>query len=199
MQDGPRFFVPQTITKLDSVWASENTCLQWLERILREHDQSELADKLPECHIVLKCRRPSLGTAPSGFKRARSSEVVVATVFLEDKLADALAATESEDLLFFVTPPAPARPALVRDATAQLMRASTGLRLPDRKDFKRMTGQHELYNSVIDYLERDGLGWGAPELPQGRTFVEHVCNCFWVLTPKVCQVPQVPQVSLLCI
>ena len=146
VQNGPRDLVPQTFARVDSVWAAENTCMQWLEKLLREHDQCELAAKLPECNVGMKCRRPSHGTAPVGFKRPRPTEMVVASLFLNDSLADTLAATESDELFFLVTPPA--RQAPVRDATTLIMRASTSRRLPDRKSFKRMTGEHELYNTV---------------------------------------------------
>ena len=188
VNNGARELVPQSYIRLQSDWVGENTCLQLLEKLLREHEQAALADKLPECTVTLKCRRAAHGNAPCGFKRPRSTEIIVATLFLAENLADTLSTTESDDLMFFVSPPAPAAPAPVVDATRVLMRSSTELKLPERKAFKRMTGEHDLFNSVIDYLDSEGVGWASSDLPSGTTFVEHVTKCFWSLTPKVWQV-----------
>ena len=188
VNNGARELVPHSYIRLESVWVEQNTCLQLLDKLLREHEHAQLADKLSECIVTLKCRRAAHGNAPCGFKRPRSTEVIVATLFLADNLADTLTTTESDELYFYVTLPTPAAPAPVVDATRLLMRASTSCRLPARKAFKRMHGEHELFNSIVDYLESEGVGWGISDLPLGTEFVEHVTRCFWSLTPKVWQV-----------
>ena len=185
VNNGARELVPQSFIRLESQWVGENTCLQLLEKLLREHEQAALADKLSECTVTLKCRRASCGNAPCGFKRPRSTEIIVATLFLAENLADTLSTTESEELLFFVSPPAPAAPAPVVDATRLLMRSATDLKLPERRAFKRMNGDDELYNSIVDYLASEGVGWVGQDLPLGTKSVEHVTKCFWAMTPKV--------------
>ena len=187
VRSGARVLVPPTFTRLTIDEVKSNTCLQLLERILREHDHVALADQLqmPECDIVMKCTRAVGVLNTLGTKRSRAVEEVVATTFLPDLLSDAFKHI-SDELLYIVTPPPPPQPRRV-DATVLLMRAASSktLHRPDKKSFKRMTGEHNLYNAILEYLEQEGVGWSHDQLESGKEFLDHVSKAFWVLTPKV--------------
>ena len=77
------------------------------------------------------------------------------------------------------------------------MRAASGLSLPKRKAFSRMTGQYKLYNTIRDDFESKGMGWSVLHLPSGEEFLENVTQAFWALTPKVWSAPPPPPPSSL--
>ena len=193
VRNAAKYLVPVTFIRLPSEWVKSNACLALLARLLREHGEATLADRLSDCEIVLKCTR-SVGVHNSfTSKRARGNEEIIATTFLPDSVAETLLATGSDELHFAVSPP-PEPVRETRDATELLMRAasSRNLALPPRKSFSRMTGEHNLYSAVVDYLEQQGMGWTVTQLPSGKLFLDHVTKAFWVLTPKVLPLPPPP-------
>lgn len=153
--------------------------------MLREQQQSKLADQLAQCEIVFKCAR-SIGVQnPFASKRARAVEEIQANTFLDTTLVEAFRYLQSDELSFCVIPPA--QPRVVRDATAMLMRASSTatLHLPKQKQILRMTGEHRLFNAILGYIQEQGLGWSLNDLPSGEQFISHVTKAFWAIGPKV--------------
>ncbi len=89
----------------------------------------------------------------------------MATTFYMDVLGDALKDMESDELLFNVSTPYPTRPLPIVNATNLLMRqATSSTLLPSRKTFTRMTGEHDMYNAILDYVADQGLGWAMEHL-----------------------------------
>jgi len=97
---------------------------------------------------------------------------MVATTFYMDLLGDTLKEIESDELLFNVTTPSPTRHAhVVMNATQILMRQTTSTTLlPPRKQFSRMTSEHDLYNAILDYVAGNGLGWQMKQLDYAAEF-----------------------------
>jgi len=191
-----RTLVPTTFVRLEPVWVNQNTCAQLLERMLRENGHGLTADKLDECEVVLKCYR-IIGVHNSfSSKRSRVAEEIIATTFYKDLLGDALREIDSDELLFNISLPAPARPTTVVDATAILMRRSrSATNFPSRKVFPNLTGDQNMYNEILTYLEGQGLGWVPEHLPSATEFLKHLTAAFWSLNEKV--IARVINVSLL--
>jgi hypothetical protein len=187
VNNAAKALVPTTFIRLTREWVIGNTCMQLLERLLRENGHASIADQLGVSEVQMSCARSIGVQAPLANKRSRQQDIIVATTFLEDILGEALDVMQSDELSFAITTPLPNRLTHV-DATATLLRAaSSNLHLPPRKNFSRMTGVDELYNAVLDYLGTQGVGWTHDQLPTGKLFVDHICKAFFVLTPKVCQ------------
>ena len=181
VQNGPKVLCPLAFHRLDTEWVKSNTCLQLLEKLLRDEKHGDIADKLSDCDICMKCSR----STSIGSKRGRDSDEIIATTFITDTLADALRLMNCDSLLFYVTPPAPAEPVII-DASARLMRAAAPTAtLPGRKQHRRQQGDHDLFNSILDYLRGEGLGWTSAHLPSGTSFIEHITKAFWSLGPQV--------------
>ena len=179
--------VAPSYVRLESEWASNNTCYEFLLKILREHQHDALASRLPECVIVFRCVSNVGVPNALGSKRSKAVDEVICTTFLYDNLAETLDFIDSNDLVFHLTLPLPPeRPAQLVDARDRLMRASASTSMrPPRKNHQRMTGEHNLYNAILDYLAAEGVGWSSFNLPSGKEFLDHVSKAFWVLTPKV--------------
>jgi hypothetical protein len=97
---------------------------------------------------------------------------MIVTTFYMDLLGDALPEIESDDeLMFNISLPEPARPTPGIDATTLLMRQalSTSI-LPPRKRIAKMTGEHNLYNEILNYVEGNGLGWTPQHIDSGKVF-----------------------------
>ena len=181
VQNGPKVLCPLAFHRLDTEWVKSNTCLQLLEKLLRDEKHGDIADKLSDCDICMKCSRSTM----IGSKRGRDSDDIIATTFIADSLADALRLMNCDSLMFYVTPPAPPEPVII-DATARLMRAAApAATLPGRKQHRRQQGDHDLFNCILDYLKGEGLGWTSAHLASGTRFLEHVTKAFWSLGPQV--------------
>jgi len=181
-----RTLVPLTFVRLEHAWIHENTCAQLLERLLRENGLDKIADQLDKCDIVMKCFRTIGVQNAFSCKRTRVSDEMVATTFYMDLLADALQEMESDELLFNISFPSPTRPVPIVNATQMLMRQATSTTLlPPRKAFTRMTGEHDLYNAILDYVAEQGLGWAMEHLSLASEFLKHITAAFWALNEKV--------------
>ena len=140
---------------------------------MRENGHAEIADQLDKCQvIVFKCFRTTWIHNVFGNKRTRFGEEMIVTTFYMDLLGDALPEIESDDeLMFNISLPEPARPTPGIDATTLLMRQalSTSI-LPPRKRIAKMTGEHNLYNEILNYVEGNGLGWTPQHIDSGKVF-----------------------------
>ena len=188
VRSGTNPLVPSTFIRLEHAWMISHTCFELLQRVLREHDHANLVDRLGECEVTLRCSR-AIGVMNSlGNKRARAVEEVVATTFLADNLADTLQLINSDELSYIVVQPPPARPTAMVDGTVLLMRAAVARNhRPPSKSLSRMRGDHIVYNSILSYLEGQGVGWTTCHLASGKEWLEHIASAFWSLTPKVRQ------------
>jgi hypothetical protein len=99
-----------------------------------------------------------------------------------DLLGDTLKEIESVELLFNVSTPSPTRSAhVVINATQILMRQATSTTLLP----PRMTGEHDLYNAILDFVASKGLGWQMEQLDSAAEFLKHITAAFWALNEKV--------------
>ena len=97
--------VATTFIRLQREWIAENTCMQLLERLLRENGHIAIADKLGDCEVHLTCAR-TVGVQNRFAKRGRATEEIKADTFLLDPIADALELMEAEELTFNLSTPA---------------------------------------------------------------------------------------------
>ena len=110
VRNAMKAYVPTMFTRISHEYAAEKTCLDFLERLLREHGHAALADGLSEFEICLQCVK-NVGVLNSfGIKRARTCEEINATTFLSDTIATTLGFINSDELLFVVTPSLPHSP-----------------------------------------------------------------------------------------
>lgn len=182
-----KVLVPPSFERLDSNWVASHTCIQLLEKLLREHRNHELVDTLQSCCIDMVCTR-AVGVLNTfnGSKRARGIEEKFCTTFLHDNLETTLQIIDSDELAFVITPPPEPQPRPVVDATERLMRAARRVQLPPPLAHRRMNGDHHLYNCILDYLRDEGVGWTDSQMSSGQEFLDHVSRACWMLTPKVC-------------
>ena len=114
---------------------------------------------------------------------------MIVTTFYMDLLGDTMKEIESEELLFNVSTPSHTRSEfVVINATQICMRQATSTTLlPPRKQFSRMTRQHDLYNAIIlDFVASNkGLGWQMEQLDSAAKFLKHITAAFWALNEKV--------------
>jgi hypothetical protein len=159
-----------------------------LERLLREHLHTDLADILSTCGVEMRCSC-SIGVTNSftGSKRTKSIEDKVCTTFLQDNLLETLRFIDTNEVSFILSLPPRLGPPVVVSATQRLMQAATRADLPLRVSHRRMHGDHHLYNCIVDYLRDEGVGWTPVHMPSGKEFLDHVTRAFWVLTHKVWQ------------
>jgi hypothetical protein len=157
--------VPLTFVRLEHAWVNESTCAHLLEHLLRENGLEKIADQLDKRDAVFK-RFGTIGVQIDfANKRTRVSAEMVATTFYMDILEDALKEMESDVLLFVVSTPSPTRHVSIVNATDMLMRQVTSMNLlPPRKVFTRLTGEHGMYNAILDYVAEHSLGWAMEHL-----------------------------------
>ena len=181
-----KMLVPTTFIRLEPAWVNSNTCAQLLERMLRENGHEAIADQLDNCQVVFQCFRTIGVQNEFGSKRSRTTEEMIATTFYMDLLGDTLPEIESDELLFNITTPSPARPAPAIYATALLMRQSLSTTLlPPKKQFPNITGDQNLYNAILNYVEGQGIGWTPHHLDSSKEFLKHITSAFWSLKEKV--------------
>ena len=100
-------------------------------------------------------------------------------------LGDALPEIESDELMVSISLPEHARQVIVIDVTSLLMRQSLSTSLlPPRKRFAKMTGEHNLHNEILNYVEKNGLGLTTQHIDSGKEFLSHIIAAFWSLNEK---------------
>jgi hypothetical protein len=100
-------------------------------------------------------------------------------------IGDTFPQIESDELLFNIALPELARPTPVINATSMLMRQALSMSLfPLRKRFMKMTGEHNLYNWILNYVEENGLGWTPQHIDYEKEFLSHSTATFWSTNDK---------------
>lgn len=184
-----------------SVWLAGHGFYDLLDEMLRDAKLTEQADQVEDCEVKLFAvsRAPLMqrsgNAGPSFTAGASGGQCITCFLAANVTVAEVIDQVGTNAFSFEIRPPAPRRAPPVDPEQPTILdniRVSGQQRvaLPEKKQFSRMHGNHELYNALIDLLAEHNLRFRKDLVADKPTrLVDTLTRAFFFCAPKVCQSP----------